>query len=234
MNDHSIITTLESRLQNLHARIDMARNNLPVLLVAVSKSQPASAIRHAYRLGQIHFAENYLQEALSKQQQTSDLNICWHFIGSVQSNKAKAIASHFDWVHGVDRTSIAERLHHARDDSRPPLNICLQVNISAELSKSGVLSDALLPLARNVCLLPKLRLRGIMCIPAPYQDSHQQRSQFRAAHACYQALQQAGLVLDTLSMGMSDDFEAAILEGATLLRIGTAIFGKRPETVKGS
>ncbi|EEF27030.1 proline synthetase associated protein, putative [Ricinus communis] len=199
----------------------------PVTLCAVSKAQPATAIRAAYDAGQTVFGENYLQEALQKQAELDDCAIAWHFIGPIQSNKTQPIARHFDWVHSVDRLKIAQRLSNARPSDLPPLNICLQVNISEEASKSGASGQELLELALNIKQLPHLQLRGLMAIPAPCSDFEQQRDQFRQVRALFEQLNSHGLQLDTLSIGMSGDFAAAIAEGATLVRIGTAIFGAR-------
>ncbi|WP_292779595.1 YggS family pyridoxal phosphate-dependent enzyme [Methylophilus sp. UBA6697] len=199
----------------------------PVTLCAVSKAQPAAAIRAAYDAGQTVFGENYLQEALQKQAELEDCAIAWHFIGPIQSNKTQPIARHFDWVHSVDRLKIAQRLSDARPSTLAPLNICLQVNISEEASKSGASGQELLELALNIKQLPRLQLRGLMAIPAPCSDIEQQRDQFRQVRALFEQLNSHGLQLDTLSIGMSGDFAAAIAEGATLVRIGTAIFGTR-------
>jgi len=197
-----------------------------VTLLAVSKTQPADAIRALAQAGQRHFGENYLQEALAKQEELADLNgLVWHFIGPIQSNKTRVIASGFDWVHSVDRLKIAERLSEQRPAEWPPLNICLQVNISRETSKSGVDPDDLPELARAVAGLPRLRLRGLMAIPAPAHDLESQRQPLRALREALERLQAPGL--DTLSMGMSEDLEAAILEGSTCVRVGTALFGPR-------
>lgn len=198
-----------------------------VTLCAVSKSQPAEAIRSAFQAGQTVFGENYLQEALTKQQQLQDCAIEWHFIGPIQSNKTQQIARQFDWVHSVDRLKIAQRLSDARTPGLPPLNICLQVNISEEASKSGASGQELLELALNIKQLPHLRLRGLMAIPAAEQDFDAQRDQFRQVRALFEQLNTHDLQLDTLSIGMSGDYQAAIAEGATMVRIGTAIFGAR-------
>lgn len=203
----------------------------PVTLCAVSKAQPATAIRAAYDAGQTVFGENYLQEALQKQAELEDCAIAWHFIGPIQSNKTQPIARHFDWVHSVDRLKIAQRLSDARPSDLPPLNICLQVNISEEASKSGASGQELLELALNIKQLPHLQLRGLMAIPAPCSDFEQQRDQFRQVRALFDHLNSHGLQLDTLSIGMSGDFAAAIAEGATLVRIGTAIFGARTSSL---
>lgn len=202
-----------------------------VTLCAVSKAQPAAAIRAAYDAGQTVFGENYLQEALQKQAELEDCAIAWHFIGPIQSNKTQPIARHFDWVHSVDRLKIAQRLSDARPSDLPLLNICLQVNISEEASKSGASGQELLELALNIKQLPHLQLRGLMAIPAPCSDFEQQRDQFRQVRALFDHLNSHGLQLDTLSIGMSGDFAAAIAEGATLVRIGTAIFGARTSSL---
>ena len=193
-------------------------------LLAVSKTKPAAAVREAFAAGAQDFGENYLQEALEKQSELSDLPLIWHFIGPIQSNKTKAIAEHFAWVHSVDRLKIAQRLSEQRPAHLPALNICLQVNVSGEASKSGCAPDELAALAHAVTQLPNLRLRGLMTIPEPTDDPIEQRSAFARLKALQQDL---NLGLDTLSMGMSHDLEAAIAEGATWVRIGTALFGAR-------
>jgi len=226
------MTTISNRLQDILTTIQSAQATnspgQPVQLVAVSKAQPASAIREAYQAGQTVFGENYLQEALDKQVQLSDLNIEWHFIGPIQSNKTLPISQHFSWVHSVDRLKIAQRLNESRPENFPPLQVCIQVNISNEDSKSGVLPDDLASLATEIRKLPKLKLRGLMAIPAPTQDINQQIAQFKRVRQCYDALLAKGFTLDTLSIGMSDDYPAAIAQGATLVRIGSALFGARP------
>jgi pyridoxal phosphate enzyme (YggS family) len=199
-------------------------------LLAVSKTKPAAMIRQAWQLGQREFGENYLQEALEKQAELADLEgIIWHFIGPLQSNKTRSVAEHLDWVHSVDRLKIAKRLSEQRPTHLAPLNICLQVNISREDSKAGVLPAELESLAREVATLPNLCLRGLMAIPAPAEGVDAQRQPLAALRETLTALQSAlpEAPLDTLSMGMSDDLEAAVLEGATLVRLGTAIFGAR-------
>ncbi|MBS1211640.1 MAG: hypothetical protein H6R26_256 [Proteobacteria bacterium] len=195
-------------------------------LVAVSKTHPAAAIREAYSAGQRDFGENYLQEARAKQEELNDLDIVWHFIGPIQSNKTKVLAAHFDWVHSVDRLKIAERLSEQRPEGLAPLNICIQVNVSGEASKSGAIPAQVADLAAAVAKLPQLRLRGLMAIPAPSDDFARQCAAFRTLRELMEALDVPGL--DTLSMGMSDDLEAAVREGATLVRVGAAIFGPRP------
>ncbi len=199
-------------------------------LLAVSKTKPAAMIRQAWEHGQRAFGENYLQEALEKQTELADLtDIEWHFIGPLQSNKTRAVAEHFDWMHSVDRLKIAARLSEQRPDHLAPLNLCLQVNISREDSKSGVMPEEAEALAMEIAKLPNVRLRGLMAIPAPAATREAQREPLAALRELLAALQQAlpQAPLDTLSMGMSDDLEAAVLEGATLVRLGTAIFGAR-------
>ncbi len=226
------MTFISERLQAVQASIHDAAINVgrrpdDVQLLAVSKAHPANALREAYHAGQHRFGENYLQEALAKQAELSDLAIEWHFIGPIQSNKTQAIAQHFDWVHSVDRLKIAERLNAARPENLAPLQICLQVNVSQEESKSGLSSEDISELAIAVQSLPRLKLRGLMAIPAPSQDISEQREQFSQVRQLYEKLQSQGLVMDTLSIGMSEDFPAAIAEGATIVRIGSAIFGSR-------
>lgn len=199
-----------------------------VTLLAVSKAQSAEKLREAYEAGQTKFGENYLQEALNKQTELADLNIEWHFIGPIQSNKTQPIAQHFSWVHGVDRIKIAQRLNDARPADLPRLQICLQVNISGEASKSGVAPNALLELVKAVSALPKLTLRGLMTIPEPTNDEVLQHQQFKQMRELLQNLNKEGYALDTLSMGMSNDYQIAIEEGATIVRVGSAIFGERP------
>lgn len=197
-------------------------------LLAVSKTKPASAIREAYAAGVCDFGENYLQEALAKQAELADLPLVWHFIGPIQSNKCKAIAEHFAWVHSVDRLKVARRLSELRPERLPPLNVCLQVNISGEASKSGCAPEEAGELAAAIAALPRLKLRGLMAIPDPCDDPEQQRATFARLRSLAEALNASRqLALDTLSMGMSHDLEAAIAEGATWVRIGTALFGAR-------
>lgn len=228
-----MLDSITERFQHTQSQIRHAtgiagRLRNSVQLLAVSKTKPASDIAALYRLGQRHFAENYLQEALTKQQQLAAFNISWHFIGPIQSNKTKPIASHFDWVHSVDRLKIAQRLSEQRPDYLPPLNICLQVNISQENSKTGVSIEELPDLVAAVSLLPHLSLRGVMAIPEPETNYAKQRLPYRQL---YQAVQQLNRPdLDSFSFGMSGDLKAAIMEGATLVRIGTALFGERTAT----
>jgi len=224
------MTSLAERFQLVRSQIRHSvsiagRPQGCVQLLAVSKTKPPRDISMLYRLGQRHFAENYLQEALDKQQQLAGFNISWHFIGPIQSNKTKAIATHFAWVHSVDRLKIAQRLSEQRPAYLPPLNICLQVNISQEPSKSGITLAELPELIETVSKLPCLRLRGVMAIPEPASNYHQQRQPYRQL---YQAVQQLNRPdLDTYSFGMSSDLKAAIMEGSTMVRVGTALFGER-------
>lgn len=226
------MTIIAYRLQEIIAAIENAQQASPyqqqVKLVAVSKAQAADAVRAAYEAGQTLFGENYLQEALDKQVLLRDLNIEWHFIGPIQSNKTQAISQHFSWVHSVDRLKIAQRLNDARPQHLPPLQICLQVNVSLEESKSGVNPEDLTALASEIAGMPRLKLRGLMAIPAPSKNEAQQSAQFKQVRQCYDALLAQGFDLDTLSIGMSDDYQAAIAQGATFVRIGSALFGARP------
>ncbi len=204
------------------------RDPATIRLLAVSKSMPADAIRAVHALGQRAFGENYVQEAAAKMSALADLaDIEWHLIGPLQGNKARAAAAHFAWVESVDRLAIAERLSATRDAQQPPLDICVQVNISAESTKSGVAPAGALALARAVASLPRLALRGFMGIAAPTAEIARQRAQFRLLREMLAAARAEGLMLDTLSMGMSADLEAAIAEGATLVRVGSALFGPR-------
>ena len=207
------------------------RDPSSIALLAVSKTFDAQAVLTAAQAGQRAFGENYVQEAIDKISATRELNpnlqLEWHFIGPIQSNKTRQIAEHFDWVHSVDRLKIAQRLSEQRPADMPPLQICLQVNVSGEATKSGLEPDALLELAREVNALPNLRLRGLMAIPEPTEDVEQQRAAFAKLRLMQNDLQAVGIQTDTLSMGMSADMDAAIAEGATIVRIGTAIFGGR-------
>ena len=200
-----------------------------IQLLAVSKTMPAEDIQIAYEYGQRDFGENYLQEALAKIHTLQHLDIIWHFIGAIQSNKSREIANTFDWVHSVDRIKIANRLSEQRNPELAPLNICLQINISNEKTKAGFQLNELTQVAREVSLLPNLKLRGLMTIPAKTEAFDEQRSIFRKMHQAMTELNRLGLDMDTLSMGMSNDMEAAIAEGATMVRIGTAIFGSRTQ-----
>lgn len=215
------------------AATQAGRDSASVQLLAVSKTFGPNAVFDAAAAGQRAFGENYLQEALDKMQAVRSaqpgLALEWHFIGPIQSNKTRLIAEHFDWVHSVDRQKIAQRLSDQRPEHLPPLNICLQVNISHEASKSGVLPEDVLPLAQSVAGLPRLRLRGLMAIPEPAADFDAQRKPFGQLRELQETLKRHGLALDTLSMGMSADLDAAIAEGGTIVRVGTAIFGKRDD-----
>jgi hypothetical protein len=196
-------------------------------LLAVSKTHPAPAVREAHAEGLTCFGESYVQEAVAKIAELADLDLEWHFIGPLQSNKTRPVAEHFAWVHGVERDKIALRLSEQRPHHLPPLNVCIQVNVSGEASKSGCAPADALSLARFAAGLPRLRLRGFMAIPEPTPDADLQRARFRQLADLLAAARTEGLAVDTLSMGMSDDLESAILEGATLVRVGTAIFGAR-------
>jgi hypothetical protein len=222
----SIAENLASIKAKINQSIEISNAHQEVKLVAVSKTQSIPALREAYAAGQTCFGENYLQEALNKQTELSDLRIEWHFIGPIQSNKTQLIAKNFDWVHGVDRLKIAQRLSDARANQMP-LQICLQVNISGEDSKSGVHPDELPALAQEVMKLPNIKLRGLMTIPAPTEDKSIQRAQLIKMRSLLKQLNQLGHQLDTLSMGMSSDYMIAIEEGATMVRVGSAIFGAR-------
>jgi pyridoxal phosphate enzyme (YggS family) len=226
------MTTIFDALQAARARIAQAasaagRAPQDIRLLAVSKTFAAAAVRQAHAAGQSAFGESYVQEALEKIAALNDLALEWHFIGPIQSNKTRPIAEHFDWVHSVDRIKIAERLSQARPATRGPLQVCLQVNISGEDSKSGVAPEDVAELARQVQALPNIALRGLMAIPQPSTDLDQQRGQFHRLRQLFEQLKAQGHALDTLSMGMSDDLEAAIAEGATIVRVGSAIFGQR-------
>ena len=204
------------------------RNPDAVRLLAVSKTFSAAAVRTVHGLGQRAFGENYVQEALEKREALAGLpGVTWHLIGPLQANKARVAAEAFDWIETIDRPRIAERLSTARSTLQPALNVLVQVNVSGEATKHGVAPQDAVELARYVATLPNLRLRGIMGIPAPTDDPARLRSQFRALRACYDACREEGMALDTLSMGMSDDLEAAIAEGSTEVRVGRAIFGER-------
>lgn len=226
------MVTIASRLQAVTERIRTAaeavgRRPDAVRLVAVSKTFPAKAVREACHAGQFAFGENYLQEAASKIEALSDLALEWHFIGPLQSNKTRPIAQLFSWVHSVDRLKLAERLSAARPEGTPPLQVCIQVNVSGEATKSGCRPDDVPDLAKAVSVLPRLQLRGLMAIPEPTTEVQLQRQRFALLRSLQENLIQQGIPLDTLSMGMSDDLEAAIAEGATLVRVGRAIFGER-------
>ena len=226
------MTRIGARLQAVHDRIAAAaaaagRTASGIGLVAVSKTFSPDLVREAYAAGQRAFGENYLQEAAAKMDALRDLDLEWHFIGPIQSNKTRPIAERFDWAHCVDRLKIAQRLSEARPGSLPPLQVCVQVNVSGEASKNGVAPEQAPALAAQIALLPGLRLRGLMTVPEPTPDRELQRARFRALRALKERIAADGIPLDTLSMGMTDDLEAAIAEGATLVRVGRAIFGER-------
>jgi len=237
---------IAERLEAVRSRIRAAalaagRDPRGIELVAVSKTFPAEAVLEAMLAGQRAFGENYLQEALDKIAAVESLRARhvglaapqWHFTGPIQSNKTRAIARHFDWVHGVDRLKIAQRLSEAREADHPPLQVCIQVNVGGEESKGGVPPEAAPELVHRVAQLPGLSLRGLMTIPRPTDDPAAQRSQFRVLRELRECLSGPGFSLDTLSMGMSDDLESAIAEGATMVRIGRAIFGERARAPSG-
>jgi len=225
------MSTIPHNLQAVHERIATASPERKVELLAVSKGFGPQAVIEAAQAGQRAFGENYLQEALDKMEavraEHPKLPLEWHFIGPIQSNKTRPIAERFDWVHSVEREKIAQRLSEQRPAHLPPLNVCLQVNISGEASKSGVAPEQAGELAHAIATLPRLRLRGLMAIPEPEQDFEAQRLPYRRLRELFDRLRAQGLLLDTLSIGMSQDLEAAIAEGATIVRIGTAIFGQR-------
>lgn len=223
---------IRANLQAVNARIERAaraagRDPGAVQLLAVSKTHPAALVDEAYQAGQIAFGENYVQEGLRKMDALERLPLEWHLIGPLQSNKARPAAERFAWVHTVESERLARRLSAQRPEALPPLNVLVQVNVSGEATKSGVAALQLPALAHAVAALPRLRLRGLMAIPEPTPDLALQRARFRAARELFERLAAEGLALDTLSLGMSDDLEAAIAEGSTLVRIGTAIFGAR-------
>lgn len=226
------MTPISANLQAVRARIAAAckavgRAPQTVALLAVSKTWPAADVREAAAAGQRAFGENYVQEGVEKIAALADAGLEWHFIGPLQSNKTRPVAEHFAWVHTIDRLKIAERLSAQRPEHLPPLQVCVQVNVSGEASKSGIAPAAAADLAHAVAALPGLRLRGLMAIPEPTEDRRRLAQQFAGLRALYEQLNAQGLALDTLSMGMSDDLEIAIAEGATLVRVGTAIFGAR-------
>ncbi|MBS1189146.1 MAG: hypothetical protein H6R10_938 [Rhodocyclaceae bacterium] len=226
------MSVIATNLQAVQRRIDEAaravgRNPETVGLLAVSKTWPASAVEEAARAGQRAFGENYVQEAVDKIGLLRDAGLEWHFIGPLQSNKTRLVAENFSWVHSIERGKIAERLSAQRPVGLPPLQVCVQVNVSGEASKSGCAPAEAAELCRRVAALPNLRLRGLMAIPEPVEGSDAQRRPFRQLRELFETLRSGGLPLDTLSMGMSHDLEAAVAEGATMVRIGTAIFGER-------
>ena len=218
---------LETRNRIASAAMRYGRDPESVRLIAVAKTQPAAAIRSLAELGQRDFAENYVQEALPKLAELADLPLTWHFIGQLQANKTRAVAENFHWVHTLDRERIAVRLSEQRGAHAPPLNICIQVRLADEPGKGGVSKTELAALARRVLELPRVRLRGLMCIPPPREGFEAQRQLFAELAGCASQLREQGMPLDTLSMGMSGDLEAAVAAGATCVRIGTAIFGER-------
>ena len=224
--------SIAENLAQVHAQIQAAcqaagRPESSVHLLAVSKTWGADAVRAAHAAGQTAFGENYIQEAVDKITALHDLPLEWHCIGPIQSNKTRLVAEHFDWVHSIDRLKIAQRLSEQRPAHLPPLQVCIQVNVDGGATKSGVAPQDLPALAQAVAALPRLQLRGLMTIPEPAESPEAARAVHRQARQLLEALQAQGLALDTLSMGMSADMEAAILEGSTLVRVGTAIFGKR-------
>ncbi|MDP1525410.1 MAG: YggS family pyridoxal phosphate-dependent enzyme [Rhodocyclaceae bacterium] len=228
------MTTISANLQAVNQRIVAAcaqAGRAPGLvnLLAVSKTWPESAVRAAAGAGQVAFGESYVQEALPKMAALAELSLQWHFIGPLQSNKTRPVAERFDWVHSIERLKIAERLSAQRPEHLPPLNVCVEVNVSGEASKSGCTPAEVPALCRAVAALPRLRLRGLMAIPEPMSDEKSAlvKRHFAAVRALQEKLVAEGLPLDTLSMGMSHDLEAAIMEGATIVRVGTAIFGER-------
>lgn len=226
------MTTIQEQLKAVQARIHTAcqaagRADDAVTLLAVSKTFPAEAVQAAYDAGQTQFGENYIQEAVQKITALRHLPLVWHCIGPIQSNKTRLVAEHFDWVHTVDRLKIAQRLSEQRPAHLPPLQVCIQVNIDGGPTKSGVAPDDVLALAQAVRALPHLQLRGLMCIPEPAADFVAECAVFQLARALFDDLNASGLALDTLSMGMSADLEAAIASGSTMVRVGSAIFGAR-------
>lgn len=228
MNEQQLAHNIANLLERVRLSAEKSQRCADdILLLAVSKTRPEQDIRSAHKCGLREFGESYLQEALDKIEALQDLDLVWHFIGPIQSNKTRPIASSFHWVHSVDRAKIARRLSEQRPPGLPPLQVCLQVNISAEQSKSGVAPEQLPRLAQEVAQLPRLQLRGLMAIPAATQDSLQQRRAFAQLRREFEQLKLQLPGLDTLSMGMSGDMESAIAEGATILRIGSAMFGPR-------
>jgi len=235
LSDQSL--TIKQRYEKLVAAIreaarQSARDPDEIRLLGASKQQPAAAIRELAGLGLHDFGENYVQDALEKQAELADLPLTWHFIGRIQSNKTRDIAAHFDWVHSVDRVKIARRLSTQRE-APEALNVCLEVNIDEEPAKGGFAPDAVRESAAEIAAMPGLRLRGLMAIPRAETDPDRQRAAFRRVRELFEALRGSGLNLDTLSMGMSGDMPAAIAEGATFIRIGTALFGPRPGRPQG-
>jgi len=230
--NHASQNTIAQNIKSIQSLIrdaeqKYARQPNSVQLLAVSKTRPIEDVRAAFAENQSHFGENYLQDALTKIEAISEPAIKWHFIGPIQSNKTRQIAKNFNWVHTIDRLKIAQRLSEQRAPKQTPLNICIQVNTSGESSKSGVSIEDTIELAKQISRLPQLHLRGLMTIPASINDFEKQRQPFRLLRELKDEIQSQGIELDTLSMGMSNDMEAAIAEGSTIVRIGTAIFGAR-------
>ena len=223
-------TSLATKYADIRARVEAAARDRPATLVAVSKLQPASAVRELYQLGQQVYGENYVQEALEKMAALSDCAIEWHLIGPLQSNKCREVADHFDWLQTLDRAKLIAPLARHRPVGKAPLNVLLQVNIDDEESKSGVAPDAVAALAAAVAAEPALRLRGIMSIPKPWPDEEGRRAAFARLRVVFEDLQRLHPSVDTLSMGMSEDFELALREGASMVRIGSALFGARART----
>ena len=226
------MSPITANLQAVRQRIESAaraagRAPQSVALVAVSKTFAAAAVREAAAAGQRDFGENYVQEGVEKIHTLADLALVWHYVGPIQSNKTRAIAEHFDWVHSVERAKIAARLSEARDPARNELQVCIQVNVSGEATKSGAAPEEVAALARQVSDLPRLKLRGLMALPEPTPDTLLQRRRFAQLRELRDRLNREGFAMDTLSMGMSAGLEAAIAEGATMVRVGTAIFGER-------
>jgi len=223
------MTSSDAAYATIRDRVRAAarRAGHPARLLAVSKTKPASSIRELARLGQLEFGENYVQEALAKQRELADLALQWHLIGPLQSNKCREVSEHFDWLETLDREKLIAPLNRYRADDRPPLNILIQVNIDAEASKSGCAPQAIPDLARRLAEAPRLALRGLMAIPEPHPDLAVRRATFRRMRELFDEVRKDYRAVDTLSLGMSDDFELAIEEGATLVRIGTALFGAR-------
>ncbi|MFK7975991.1 MAG: YggS family pyridoxal phosphate-dependent enzyme [Halioglobus sp.] len=228
MNEQELNDNISKLLQRVGRSAQKSQfHNSDILALAASKTRSAQEVAAAYRCGLTHFGESYLQEAVEKILSLSELAITWHFIGPIQSNKTRQIAEYFDWVHSIDRPKIATRLSEQRPEHLPPLQVCIQVNISQETSKSGVSLEELTALAQHIEQLPKLTLRGLMAIPAPREGLDAQRAELAPLREALRELQKQLPHLDTLSMGMSSDLEAAICEGATIVRVGTDIFGPR-------
>ena len=226
------MTEISNRLLNVNGQIAAAETKFDreagsEKLLALSKRKPAQAVLAAYNAGQSAFGENHLQEAVEKIRALGDAEIEWHFIGPIQSNKSRPITQHFDWAHSIDRYKVAKRLNEQRETQKAPLNVCIQVNVSAETTKSGVTLDQVPVLAESIANMPNLRLRGLMAIPSPEDNFNAQRAPFKRLKEALDSLTDAGHNVDTLSMGMTNDMEAAIAEGSTMVRIGTAIFGSR-------